>query len=233
MNPLTRLWRSIFRLRLPSTDEDERQAYVRRSVFLHLHPPTIAREALKLKHSFCLGGLSFLLFIVSVLTGVILMFYYSPTTAGAHSSITDIDNVVAFGQFIRALHRYASELMLITVFFHMIRVALHGAYKTPREFNWSVGVILLLLLLLTAFTGYLLPFDGLSYEAVSVAKGMADSASPVGIWINKLLFGGDKIGDAALLRTYVLHCIALPLTMFLLMTFHFWRVRRDGFKGGM
>ncbi len=231
-NPWKRFWRSIFRVGLPKS-EQEAERLSRYNLLMHLHPSRIKPEHLNLKHTWCMGGISALLFMLSVISGIVLMLYYKPNIADAHASIRDIDNVVAFGAFWRSFHRYSSELMLVTVFLHMLRVVLNRAYRPPREFNWAVGITLLLLVLLTAFTGYLLPFDVLSYDAVSVAKGMASNAPVVGKFIINLLFGGEYIGDEALLRFYVLHCLILPLSIVILLAIHFWRVRKDGYKGGL
>lgn len=229
---LSRFLRAIFRLPLPRDDE-EADRFVRRTFLLHFHPSRVKPEHLRLRHTWCMGGISALLFGVTVVSGIVLMFYYKPSVGEAHASVRDIESVVTLGPFWRAVHRYASELMIITVFLHMVRVLLNRAYRPPREFNWTVGFVMFLLLLFTAFTGYLLPFDVLSYNAVSVAKGMSDQVPFLGRLLANLLFGGDYIGSEALLRFYVLHCVALPLSMAALMGLHFWRVRRDGYKGGL
>ena len=227
-----RFIRSIFRFPLPD-NEEEAGKFTARNFLLKFHSSHIREEHLALKHTFCLGGISALLFFTACISGIVLMLYYHPDIASAHNSILDIENVVPWGSFWRAVHRYSSELMIISVVLHMLRVVMHRAYKAPHEFNWAVGVALLLLLLLCAFTGYLLPFDVLSYDAVSVAKGISDNAPFIGRFINKFLFGGDNIGNETLLRFFVIHCIITPVAMLFLMFLHFWRVRKDGFKGGL
>jgi quinol-cytochrome oxidoreductase complex cytochrome b subunit len=118
--------------------------------------------------------------------------------------------------------------MVILVFLHMMRVFYTGAYKPPREFNWVVGVILLVLTLVLSFTGYLLPWDQLALWAVTVGHGIGGSAPYFGDETQLIVFGGYEIGPNALIRFYTLHVIALPLLAAIFMAVHFWRIRRDG-----
>jgi quinol-cytochrome oxidoreductase complex cytochrome b subunit len=211
------------------------------SVFLHLHPPTIPRHALRLRFTWGMGGLSFLMFLVTVVTGVILMFYYRPTAAHAYLDMKNLEHEIPFGMIQRNMHRWAAHAMVILVWFHMLRVFLTGSYKKPREFNWGVGVICLVLTMLLSFTGYLLPWDQLAMWAVTVGTNMAAATPVVGHEgpfalpgldatndVRALLLGSDKVGDPAILRFYVLHCIFLPLALIFFLIIHFWRVRKDG-----
>ncbi len=150
------VWRSIFRN--PYPDDERSRAYaVMNNVFLHLHPVRVRQHAVKFAYTFCLGGLSFFLFLVLTVTGVYLMFFYIPSETQAYSNILDIQSRVVFGLLTRNIHRWAAHLMVFFVFLHMMRVFYHGAYKPPREFNWVVGVVLLFLTIMLSFTGYLLP----------------------------------------------------------------------------
>jgi quinol-cytochrome oxidoreductase complex cytochrome b subunit len=136
-----RVFKSVFRTGYPSTPRN--QALIMfNNVFLHLHPVRMRRESLKVTYTFCLGGLSFFLFLLLTVTGVLLMFYYRPATAVAYQDMKDLETVVTFGMLLRNLHRYSAHGMVITVFLHMVRVFYTGAYRPPREFNWVVGVIL-------------------------------------------------------------------------------------------
>ena len=110
------------------------------NVFLHLHPVRVKRHAVRYTYTFCLGGISFFLFLSLTVTGLYLMFFYVPSISRAYQDIQVIEASVAFGSFVRNMHRWAAHLMVLTVFLHMIRVFYHGAYKPPREFNWVVGV---------------------------------------------------------------------------------------------
>ena len=118
--------------------------------------------------------------------------------------------------------------MVLTVFLHMARVFYHGAYKPPREFNWVVGVVLLLLTLLLSFTGYLLPWDQLALWAVTVGTNMAGYAPVFGDQVKFVLLGGVEVTGSTLLRLYVLHVLFLPFIIVIFMAVHFWRVRKDG-----
>ena len=138
------VWRSLFRNPYP-TDERSRAYAVMNNVFLHLHPVRVRQHAVKFAYTFCLGGLSFFLFLVLTVTGVYLMFFYIPSTTNAYTDILNIQASVAFGLLTRNVHRWGAHLMVFFVFLHMMRVFYHGAYKPPREFNWVVGVLLLLM----------------------------------------------------------------------------------------
>jgi len=148
----------------------------------------------------------------------------------------------------REMHRWAAHLMVITVWLHMLRVFLTGSYKPPREFNWVIGVVLLVLTLLFSFTGYLLPWDQLAMWAVTVGSNMARASPGLGVEgpgsqlmaigdiplitagsdVRFVLLGGRFVGEGALLRFYVLHCIGIPFIFVMLLAAHFWRIRRDG-----
>ncbi len=221
------IWRSIFRSGYPNTPRNQMLA-IATSVFLHLHPTRIHKTHVKITHTYCLGGLSFFMFLGLTVTGVMLMFYYVPSIDRAYTDIQSLETNVRFGMLIRNLHRWMAHGMVLTVLLHMMRVFYMGAYKPPREFNWIVGVILLVLTLLLSFTGYLLPWDQLALWAINVGFNIAGSAPQLGGESSYVLFGGFEINDAALIRFYTLHVIALPLLAAIFMSVHFWRIRRDG-----
>src|ERR1700759_481546 len=226
-------WSSIFRpgsiFRKGYTDSPRNRSYViMNSVLYHLHPVKVKRHAVKVSYTLCLGGLSFFLFIMLTVTGIFLMFCYRPTATDAWNSIYNLQTGVAFGLLVRNMHRWAAHLMVLSVFLHMSRVFYHGAYKPPREFNWVIGVILLMLTLLLSFTGYLLPWDQLSLWAVTVGTNMMGYTPVFGQQVRFVLLGGVEIGDATLLRWYVLHVLMLPFVIVIFMAIHFWRVRKDG-----
>jgi quinol-cytochrome oxidoreductase complex cytochrome b subunit len=233
----TEVWKSIFRpgsvFRKGYKDtQRDRALAAMNNVLYHLHPVKIKRHGLKLTYTFCLGGLSFFLFILLTVTGIFLMFFYRPAaeiaSAVAYADMENIRNGVVFGDLVRNLHRWGAHLMTITVFLHMTRVFYTGAYKPPREFNWVVGVILLLLTLLLAFTGYLLPWDQLAIWAVTIAEGIAGSSPLVAEEVKFVLLGGVEVGPDTLLRWYVLHVLALPFVLTIFLAVHFWRIRKDG-----
>jgi quinol-cytochrome oxidoreductase complex cytochrome b subunit len=222
-----RVFRAWFRAGYPSTPRQ--QALIMfNNVFLHLHPVRIRRESLRVTYTFCLGGLSFFLFLVLTITGVLLMFYYRPAGSLAYNDMKDLDTLINFGLLLRNIHRYSAHGMVIVVFLHMVRVFYTGSYRPPREFNWGVGAMLLFLTFLLSFTGYLLPWDQLSIWAVDVGTSMAGQTPFIGDQVKFLLIGGYDIGDNTLVRWYVLHVVALPLIAAIFMAVHFWRIRKDG-----
>jgi cytochrome b6 len=221
------IWQSIFRSGYPNTPRNQ-MLVVATNVFLHLHPTRIHRTHVKITHTYCLGGLSFFMFLGLTVTGALLMFYYVPSVDRAYTDIQALESNVRFGMLMRNMHRWMAHSMVILVFMHMMRVFYTGAYKPPREFNWVVGVILLVLTLLLSFTGYLLPWDQLAFWAITVGTNMIGSAPVFGPKSRFLLIGGFEVGQNALIRFYTLHVIGLPLLAAIFMAVHFWRIRRDG-----
>ena len=222
-----RLWKSIIRSGYPNTPRNQMLA-VATNVFLHLHPTRVHRTHVQITHTYCLGGLSFFLFLGLTLTGVLLMFYYIPSVERAYEDIQALETDVRFGILLRNIHRWMAHGMVITVLLHMMRVFYTGAYKPPREFNWIVGVLLLVITLLLSFTGYLLPWDELAFWAITVGTNMIGSDPILGDLNHFVMVGGFEVGQNALIRFYTLHVIALPLLAAIFMAVHFWRIRRDG-----
>ncbi len=211
------------------SDSPRNRSYVvMNNVLYHLHPVKVKRHGVKLSYTLCLGGLSFFLFILLTITGIFLMFYYTPSAETAYADIEALSTNVAFGSLVRNMHRWGAHLMVLSVFLHMSRVFYHGAYKPPREFNWVVGVILLLLTLLLSFSGYLLPWDQLALWAVTVGTNMAGFVPVVGNEVKFALLAGVEVSGATLLRFYVLHVLAFPFILVIFLAVHFWRVRKDG-----
>jgi quinol-cytochrome oxidoreductase complex cytochrome b subunit len=223
----TQVWQSVFRHRYIDSNRNRSMA-VFSNVFLHIHPVKVRERAIRFRHTMCLGGLSFGLFLALVLSGVLLMFYYRPAAPQAYRDMKELEFVVTSGSFLRNLHRWSAHAMVLFVFLHMARVFFSGAYRPPREFNWVIGVLLLIVTLGLSYTGYLLPWDQLAFWAITVGTNMAQAAPVVGPPFRFLLLGGNVIGENALVRFYVLHCVVLPLAGALLIAVHFWRVRKDG-----
>ncbi len=195
--------------------------------FLHIYPVKIRRKELYFRYSWYLGVVSATLFISLVVSGIYLMFLYVPSPSTAYGDIQALQTQVAFGQYIRNVHRWSAHLMVIAVAAHMARVFYRGAYKSPREFNWTIGVVLLVVTLLFSFTGYLLPWDQLAYWAVTVGTSMAAYVPLIGKSASKVLLGGSQVSSATLLRFYVLHVAVLPAVMVTLIAIHLWRWRKD------
>ncbi len=223
----SRLWRSFFRHGWPDNPLD-RSLTMTSNLFFHLHPVKVSRKSLRWSYSFGLGILATILFGILVWTGVLLMFYYVPSVERAYPTIKQIQLSVPLGEFTRNMHRWSAHAMVLVVILHMARVFYTGAYKPPREFNWVVGVVLLLLTLGASFTGYLLPWDQLSFWAITVGTNIAGYAPGVGPAVRTILLGGTEVGQNALIRFYTLHIAFLPLILVLLISLHLWRVRKDG-----
>jgi len=182
------VWHSIFRNPLPSSDLG-RASTSFTNFFLHLHPVKVHRNSLKASYTLGLGLISFFLFFILVVTGILLMFYYVPSTTQAYDRMLDLRGTVAFGIFLRNMHRWSAHGMVAVVFLHMCRVFLTGSYKPPREFNWVLGVLLLLVTLFMSFTGYLLPWDQLAFWAITVGTSIAGYAPVFGKQIKFILLG--------------------------------------------
>jgi quinol-cytochrome oxidoreductase complex cytochrome b subunit len=221
------VWSSVFQNPLPSTDL-ERASTSFTNFFLHIHPVRVNRNTLRPGYTLGLGLISTFLFVILVVTGVLLMFYYVPSTTQAYDRMLDLRGTVAFGIFLRNMHRWAAHGMVAVVFLHMCRVFFTGAYKKPREFNWVIGVGLFLVTLFLSFTGYLLPWDQLAFWAITVGTSIAGYAPLIGKQIQFVLLGDTSVGQEALLRFYVLHVAVLPAVLVLLVSVHFWRIRKDG-----
>jgi quinol-cytochrome oxidoreductase complex cytochrome b subunit len=222
-----RVYRSIVRHGRLDTNRN-RSLAVFGNFFLHIHPVKVSARAIAFTRTFDLGGLASASYLILVVTGVFLMFYYHPSVPRAYEDMKDLEFVVYMGPFLRNLHRWAAHAMVALVLSHMARVFFAGAYRPPREFNWVLGVVLLLVTILLSYTGYLLPWDQLAYWGVTVGTNMADAVPLVGGRTKFLLLGGNAVNENALLRFYVLHCVGLPLVAGFLMAIHFWRIRRDG-----
>jgi quinol-cytochrome oxidoreductase complex cytochrome b subunit len=230
---------SLVRGGRPVTDRS-RSSFVFGNLFLHLHAVRVHRWTLRWATTWGLGIMAASGFLLTLATGILLMFYYKPYPDVAYDSIKDIHFVVPTGQFIRNIHRWGAQLMVVAVLLHMTRVFYTAAYRTPREFNWVIGMGLLVVTLGLSFTGYLLPWDQLAYWAITIGANIAQSPREITDALNLtqhfdpgglqkfILLGSDEIGEEALIRFYLLHVMILPLALALLMGVHFWRIRKDG-----
>ena len=223
----------------PETDRERSQSTFH-NLFLHMQSVRTDRRSLRFAYTFGLGLILTASFVVLTITGILLMVYYKPGVELAYNSVKDIHFVVPAGRFIRNIHRWSAHLMVLAVFLHMARVFYTGSYKRPREFNWLIGLALLVFTLGLSFTGYLLPWDQLAYWAVTIGANIASSprevTDAIGItrWFDpggfqkQLLLGANYVGQESLIRFYVLHVALLPLLISAFMGLHFWRVRKDG-----
>ncbi len=223
----SRVWRSIFRSGRGSSPL-HRALAIQQNVFLHLFSTKVRKRMLGFNATWYLGALTLGTFLILIVTGVLLMLYYHPSVPQAYADMKDLQFVVSSGLFLRNLHRWSAQVMVFLVFAHMFRVFYRGAYRPPREFNWVVGIVLLLITLLLSYTGYLLPWDQLAYWAITVGSNLSKAVPLVGDKVHFLLLGGNEVNANALLRFYVLHCLILPLAALLFIAVHFWRIRKDG-----
>ncbi len=213
---------------------------ITQNFFLHIHSTRIHPDNLKPTYTFGLGIILGFLFLILILTGLVLMMYYTPSVERAYQSVKDIVFIVPGGRLIRNIHRWASHGMVFVLFLHLVRVFYTGAYLKSSRLNWIVGVSMLVVTLFLSFSGYLLPWDQLAYWAVTIGSNIAASVREltdligitggfdVGGFMKRILIGAETVGQPALARFFTLHVIFLPLALLILVGVHFWRIRKDG-----
>ena len=198
------------------------------NLILHLHPPRVPATSLRFTYTWGLGGISALLVVIQVITGILLMFHYEATVERAYASIQNLETQVAFGSLFSAIHHWSANLLIITAFLHLVRVFYTGGFKQGRTANWLIGLLLLLLIMAFNFTGYLLPWDQLAYWAVTVSTSLIGYIPLAGPAISQFLLAGPEVGQAALTNFYAMHVAVLPAIMVITMSYHFWKVRKSG-----
>ena len=198
------------------------------NIFLHLHPSRVNESSIEFKRTFGLGGMAALLLVVQLLTGILLRFYYTPVPAEAYNSVVFTKNQVLFGQFIRNIHYWSGVFLLLIAFLHFLRVFLTGAYRKERSINWLFGLILLVLIVLLNFTGYLLPWDQLAYWAITVSTNIIGYLPLVGESLRTMIIGGNELNADTLRTFFAFHTAVLPFLLLILVLYHFWRVRKAG-----
>ncbi|MCP5104755.1 MAG: DUF4405 domain-containing protein [bacterium] len=231
---------SIRRFTRPPKSDRERSQAVFQNFFLHIHSTRIHKFSLRPSFTMGLGLITFFLFLILCVSGVLLMVYYNPSVERAYDTVKDISFVVGAGRYMRNIHRWAAHGMVLVMMLHMARVFFTGSYKGPRKFNWVIGMGLFVVTLMLSFSGYLLPWDQLAYWAITIGANIAGSPQEltdalgitgvfdVGGTIKHLLIGGNTVGQEALIRFYLLHVIILPFAALVLIGLHFWRIRKDG-----
>ncbi len=177
---------------------------------------------------YTLGSASLFAFLSQAVTGVILAMYYDPSATRAYESMRHLTNEVFLGEFVRGMHKWGSTVMVILVFLHMGRTFFWGAYKYPRELNWVIGVVLLILTLFMSFTGYLLPFDQRSFWATTVGVAINGTGPLIGPYLNDFLRAGPEFGTTTLARFYALHMLVLPGAIAAMIGAHLYLVARLG-----
>jgi quinol-cytochrome oxidoreductase complex cytochrome b subunit len=198
------------------------------TLLLHVHPRAVPEEALTFSRTFGLGGMAVALLGLLAVTGALLLFSYDPSTERAYASVLTLRDRVPFGGFLRAAHHWAANGLILAAFLHMLRAFFTGAHLERRRFNWVLGLALLVLVMGSNFTGYLLPWDQLSYWAVTICTGMLGYIPLAGEALKRALRGGDEVGPKTLSIFFVLHIAILPILLALLCSFHFWLVRKAG-----
>ena len=198
------------------------------SLILHMRPIRVPAKALRYTHTFGLGGMSLVLFLMLISTGFLMIFVYEPSPERAYQSILFLQQEILFGRLIRAVHHWSANLLIAVVVLHMLRVFLTGAFHARRRSNWLIGLSLLLLIMVSGFTGYLLPWDQISYWAITICTEMLSYVPGIGPALQRVILGGGEIGPATVINFYALHTIVVPLLLVVLMTWHFWRVRLAG-----
>lgn len=193
---------------------------------MHMHPLKVNKESIKFTRTFGLGGISALLLVILFITGLLLRFVYIPTIEGAYDSIVDLQNNVLFGSLLRNIHYWSAMLLVIVSFLHLARVFYSMSIYHERRKNWVYGIILMFLVVFANFTGYLLPWDQLSYWAVTIMTNMLSYIPLIGDGLANLIRGGDEVNASTLLRFYNFHTGLLPILMVFFMAIHFWLVRK-------
>jgi quinol-cytochrome oxidoreductase complex cytochrome b subunit len=209
-------------------DDTDRKRIVLSHLVLHNRPIRVPEANLRYTHTWGLGGSSSVLFSLLAATGMLLIFVYEPSPDAAYASILKLRDSVFFGKLVRNAHYWSANLLVVVVTLHLLRVYLAGAYHGARRFNWVLGLGLLLCVLASNFTGYLLPWNQLSYWATTIVTGMIGYIPFVGEALQSAARGGSEIGASALVDYYAAHTTVLPALIVVVMAFHFWRVRKAG-----
>ena len=199
-----------------------------KSLILHFRPKMVNRKAIDFTLTFGLGGMALVLTILLFVTGLLLKFYYLPFPDRAYDSIVNLNNNVMFGPLIRNIHYWSANIIILITFLHLLRVFFTSAFHPPRRLNWLIGTGLFIIILFFNFTGYLLPWDQLSFWAITICTSMMEYIPWVGKWLQTLIRGGNEVSSPTLSNFYATHTVLLPAVMIILMPFHFWRIRKAG-----
>lgn len=224
----TRNWKERLFYTTTKSDDGSRMRSVVNNAILHLHPVSVPTRALKFSYTWGLGGISVLLALMLGITGVLLMFRYDASIERAYISIQEIEATVIFGSLIRGIHHWSANLLVITAFLHLLRVFFTGGFKKGRSMNWYIGIALFVIVLAFNFTGYLLPWDQLAYWASTVGTSLLGYIPFIGQELSKFIMGGLVLGQGTLRNFYAIHVAALPILMVAAISYHFWKIRKNG-----
>ena len=212
----------------PAADPPQRRFNLLGTLALHFRPRRVPARTLRFTLTWGLGGMAAVLLTLQLFTGILLKFAYEPAPTHAYASLVKLQEGFLFGQLVRNLHFWSANLLVVVIGLHGLRVFFTGGFHAPRRLNWVVGLSLLLLVLASNLTGYLLPWDQLAYWATTICAGMLEYIPVVGSGLQQAVLGGPQIGPATLRIFFALHTAVFPPLMVMLMAFHFWRVRKAG-----
>ena len=228
LNILRRIYFSIFPGRLERKPDQNSQRDIFRSFLLHFRPREVPERTLRFSFAFGLGDIAVVLILLLFGTGLLLKFAYEPSPGSAYDSIVYLREQVSFGQLLRNIHRWGANGLLFVVFLHFLRIFYTGSFTAPRQFNWIVGLCLFGAVILSNFTGYLLPWDQLAYWAITISTSMLDYIPVIGTDLKEWLLGGTEPGPKTLMNFYAIHAAILPAALLFFVPFHFWRIRKAG-----
>ena len=207
-------------------ESDKTKHSVLTNFLLHLHPKKVNEQAAKYTRTFGLGGINILLFFILAFTGLLLRFSYIPIPENAYDSIVSFQNNTLFGTLLRNIHHWSAMFMVVTTFLHLLRVFYSQSVYYERKKNWYYGLVLFIIVLAFNFTGYLLPWDQLSYWAVTIMTNIIEYLPFIGEWLANLIRGGEIVNENTLLNFYNFHTALLPILFTIFVILHFWLIRK-------
>ncbi len=222
------LWQKFFFTTKTQNADRSNILQVANNLVLHLHPTTVPEQALRFRYTWGLGGISSILMVILALTGILLMFRYDARMVYAYISIQEIETKIMFGSLLRAIHHWSAIFLVISTFLHLVRVFLTGSYKQGRTTNWIIGILLFICVLASNFTGYLLPWDQLSYWAITVSTNLMAYIPLIGSGLRNFFLGGPQVSQTTLNNFYAMHVVFLPVVIAAMMGYHFWKIRKNG-----
>ena len=199
-----------------------------KTFLFHFRPRTVRASTILFYYTWGLGGAASVLVFLLLSSGVVLKFAYIPLPDRAYDSIVELSTSVPFGPFIRNIHHWSANALVLVVFCHLLRVFYTGAYMAPRKLNWWIGLMMFSAILASNFTGYLLPWDQLAFWAVTICTSMVAYLPGLGAGLQQLVVGGKEMGPKTLSNFYALHTAIFPAALALALPFHFWRIRKAG-----
>jgi len=226
MNILRRILLSIFpgERETPQSQSGQRKYF--QNFLLHFRPRVVPERTLRFSFTWGLGDMATVLVLLLFGSGLLLKFFYEPFPDRAYDSILFLNNQIPFGRLLRNIHRWSANGLLFVVFLHFLRVFYTSAFLAPRQTNWIIGLMLFAAVVLSNFTGYLLPWDQTAYWAITISTSMLDYIPGIGTGLKEWVLGGAEPGGVTLLSFYAIHTAVLPALLLFLLLYHFWRIRK-------